>query len=803
MKAGAFVPAGRRGAGLASALAVAAAALAAGTAASAEGPAAERTPRVKAGEVIVAYERGSAPDDRAAALTATGAEPGHRMLLPRTRVVEVEPGTEAGTAAALELEPGVLFAEPNGIVHAASLPSDPRLAEQWPLANRGGVGAVADADIDGSEAWWTARGIAGGPALAIIDTGIATGHPEFAGALYTNPGETGGGAESNGIDDDGNGLTDDYRGWNFIVGDNDPEDDNGHGTHMAGIAAARANDGTGIAGVAAMPGAGRWSGPPILPVKVLNRNGTGSFESIAEGLAYAGEQGAAVANVSIGTSGTSAVIDAAIQSHPETLYVIAAGNDSTNTDTGPGTAPCVQVVRQPDAPNKLCVASTDAADNLAASSNYGATNVDIAAPGVAVLSAWPQTIVYEDRFEGAVGPSGAPAGWVTDDPGQTGPRWGISDIYSASPSHSLADSPGGTIFDPVPYVAGQDNWARTADAIDLRGGRDCRLDASLTMETQLNGDHLTYEATTTPADGSSWRTFATWTGTFTERVGQRIPAEIEAAGEAFVRLRLRANGSIEDDGAYADDVRMVCWGTYNQSSYEAHSGTSVAAPHVAGAAALLFAEHPGATVARVKEMIMRSVDPKPALTGKVASGGRLNVYKAAAESSVARSGGTLTFTAGAGERNDVVVTPVTGPGGEPAFRITDSYTTTAAGEQGGSRLLPGTGCVRLTDTIARCGAGAVKRIVINLGDLGDRARVAGVRVAAELNGGSGPDRLVGGAAADRFRGGADNDSIAARSGDADAMIDCGESAGDADIAVTDASLDRAALRAGCERVLAG
>ena len=126
------------------------------------------------------------------------------------------------------------------------------------------------------------------------------GHPEFAPAPYANPGESGEGRENNEVDDDGNGLIDDHQGWDSRGYDNDPEDDNGHGTHIAATTAARANNGTGIAGAAAIPRAGPWSAPPILPIKVLNRDGTGSFESIAEGLAYAGEQGARVANVSVG-----------------------------------------------------------------------------------------------------------------------------------------------------------------------------------------------------------------------------------------------------------------------------------------------------------------------------------------------------------------------------------------------------------------------------------------------------------------------------------------------------------------------
>ena len=126
----------------------------------------------------------------------------------------------------------------------------------------------------------------------------------------------------------------------------------------------------------------------------------------------------------------------------------------------------------------------------------------------------------------------------------------------------------------------------------------------------------------------------------------------------------------------------------------------MATPHVAGVAAFLFTKFPTATVAQIKDKILRSVDKKPSLTGKVLTGGRLNLYKAAAESSASISGATLTFTAGSGETNNVVAS-VFGTGAARRFQIAD-FRDKPRGVQSGSRIVPGAGCTRVNDNIVRC-----------------------------------------------------------------------------------------------------
>src|SRR4051794_581390 len=362
----------------------------------------EALDRQGATEIVVRREPGLSAAERAAVRADADVSFKRASTLTDTELVRADAGGLAEAVAELNRDPDVVYAEP--VTVQSALSADPYYGSLWGLENVGqrmylpGSGSyypagTADADMDVPEAWAKATGA--GVTVGIVDTGLLATHPDLANQLATNAGETGTDAlgrdkRSNGVDDDGNGYRDDWRGWDFVsenagMGvsegdstagpDNDPQDNHGHGTHVAGTIAAQRDNDEGISGVA--PGA------KIMSLRGLGANGRGTSLAIAEAFDYAGKLGLRVVNASLGGPGLDQSQLAAVQAHPNTLYVIAAGNDNVNVDATPY-GPCAL-----PAANVMCVGASDENDRRASFSNYGANSVDVFAPGTAILSTYP------------------------------------------------------------------------------------------------------------------------------------------------------------------------------------------------------------------------------------------------------------------------------------------------------------------------------------------------------------------------------------------------------------------------------
>ena len=272
----------------------------------------------------------------------------------------------------LEGSPLVEYVEPNYLLSLDVIPNDPRVGELWGMNNTGQTGGTPDADIDADMAWGVSTG-SRNVLVGVIDTGFDYNHPDLAANVWTNPGEIAG----NGIDDDGNGFIDDIHGWDFINNDNDPFDDNGHGTHCSGTIGAVGDNGIGVAGV-------NWR-VSIMGLKFLSAGGSGSTDDAVSAIDYAVMMGADLTSNSWGGGGYSQTMYDAIAAAGAIgqAFVAAAGNSGSNNDVSP------HYPSNYTLPNVISVAATDHNDAKASFSSYGLVSVDLGAPGVDILSTLP------------------------------------------------------------------------------------------------------------------------------------------------------------------------------------------------------------------------------------------------------------------------------------------------------------------------------------------------------------------------------------------------------------------------------
>ena len=644
------------------------------------------------GEVVVRFESGTAGAERADAIESVDAESSTALSINRARLIELGDGVGVGEAVTeMSADPSVEFAEPNYIYHAESVPNDPFFGQEWGLNNTGQTVSVPgvlsptntagtpDADIDAPEGWDVAP-VEGGDArdvvVAIVDSGVDYEHPDLAPNMWHNPGEIPG----NSIDDDSNGFVDDEYGYDFkntfsrpgpnpctnaippACADSNPIDDSqvNHGTHVAGTVGARGNDNYGVTGVAQRV--------QLMSVKVFDQLDASSNVSVGNAFDYAGDNGAQVVNASLGGSCPSALQAAAIQAHSDVLFVVAAGNggadgvgdnndvvddlaqdlspdtcndplDPTNTNRHPGEYPC-NFNAGPEAagylgpaydfPNVMCVAASKSDDTRASFSNYGPTSVQIAAPGFDTLSTQPKYAAklgenaenpnFDNRLvDGAGNPitSATATGWRR----VAGIKGNFSMSESAFPGdYSSADN--GALFRP-------------ANSVNLTGQAGCHIEWTYELAFPDNNDSVALR----PIDAvTSIPISQGWTGNGTFRQTPAVP-ELNGKTQANWRVAFVADGDLDvGEGTRIDDVTLMCLGGSHtpaavgmalQGTHKFLNGTSMATPHVTGAAALVLSKAPDLTPQTVIEVLTAGGDPNTAFANPgatpVESGKRLNL----------------------------------------------------------------------------------------------------------------------------------------------------------------------------------
>jgi len=300
-------------------------------------------------EIIVKRDPGLSGAERRAVRADADVRLVDELPLPRTEVVAARPGDVLDALRDLNADPDVAYAELNRPIHAADVETE----DLWGLERLRLFEPVEGSDDVSDLGWALSTGL--GRTVAVVDSGVDDSHPDLEDRVVP--------------------------GYDFVDGDADADDPDGHGTHVAGTIAAE-RDGVGVAGVAHQA--------RILPLRVLDTDGSGLVSDFIQAIDFAAAQGVRIVNASLSGVGALDSEREAIEAHPEVLFVVAAGNSGTDNDTSPfAEYPCSY-----ELPNVLCVGASNEDDERAVfspdfASNFGETTVDVFAPGVGIRSTVP------------------------------------------------------------------------------------------------------------------------------------------------------------------------------------------------------------------------------------------------------------------------------------------------------------------------------------------------------------------------------------------------------------------------------
>jgi subtilisin family serine protease len=558
-------------------------------------PVAAATADVVPDQVVVRFAADTSDAHQAGVLADAGARDSAALPLADTRVAELPPGTNEQRAAdQLQARPDVLWAEPNYVVETDSTPDDPAFPSLWGLSNTGqsapealaGLGYVMQGGLSGIDigapAAWNITTGASAVKVGVVDTGIAA-HRDLA------------------VD---GALSHDFRSFGAARVADPRADADGHGTHVAGTIGATGDNGLDVTGVS-------WD-TTLVALRALDA-GSGTSADVAAAFAYAGDHHIPIVNASLGSPDRSTAIADAIRTHPDTLYVVAAGNDGVDVDT-PGNAsyPC----DLPDA-NLICVASLDNDGARSYYSNYGATSVDLAAPGNGVLSTYP---TYTTPLSSS-GTWTHDAGWS-----YSGSTW-TGDVTSTA---SGIQSP----------------------AVNLSTASGCSVRLTLASSIPATSNAVSIERS---IDGSTWEQIGAQS-TPTSARSLAFPADADEQSSVRIRVVAKSGGASVPAGVSVKDLQLRCLAGGASSATATLSGTSMATPMVAGVAALLLAAQPSATVAQLRTALLSTVTPLSSLSCSTVTGGTVNAAAALVQL-------TTGVTPAAGPACGSTAAPASGGGG--------------------------------------------------------------------------------------------------------------------------------------------
>lgn len=570
----------------------------------------------KSGEVLVEFRQNTGTVRAQSVIERNGARIG-RVIRGGNRMyhqVHISRGQSVSEAVErFRRDPMVVNAQPNYIYRLKAAPNDTNYGMLWGMKNTGqtvnGTAGTSGVDIDVETAWNTITDCSS-VVVAVVDSGINYNHEDLSGNLWNNSDEIGG----NGTDDDGNGYVDDTMGWDAVESDNDPMDLNGHGTHVAGIIGGTGNNTTGVTGVC-------WN-VKLMPIRVLDSGGTGTSLSISEGYDYAAANGAHIINASLGGSSDDSVISNAISGARTSgvLIVAAAGNDGTDNDSTP------VYPASYDYDNIVSVAAIDQDGALASFSNYGATSVDIAAPGVNILSSYINpTVVYEGT--GSYGSWSMSGGWAKDTTG-TCSYW----VTQGRSSTTIISNPSTWCSGGSNYLSSADDtvWAYySMSGLSSYDALFAVVPVSRRVEDGYDFFGMGYKAgVANPFGGTGvehWYTGYTFAFAGDPKTGwvESILDISDCKNSTYcsIGFNLDSDYMITDQGVGVDEFDLYGV-TQDDTFYDYLDGTSMATPYVAGIAALTKARNPDFNYVDLVNAIAFGGVADAGLSGVVSTGAR-------------------------------------------------------------------------------------------------------------------------------------------------------------------------------------